>query len=126
MMDAKMAAHFVRTGSNLYHVVRFIEDQDRELTILREQIKSEAQMRLLAAKIKKGEVVIPPDALVFRDTGEDIEQGLKEELEQIKYAELGRLFAKCSVECEKENCRIDICDISKACRKRAELLEGEK
>jgi hypothetical protein len=51
----------------------------------------------------------------------------REYVSMIKYAELGWLFAKCSIECEKENCRIDICDIAEACQKRAELLgEGRQ
>jgi hypothetical protein len=49
-------------------------------------------------------------------------EAAKLSVKQETYAELGRLFAKCSIECEKESCRIDICDIAEACQKRAELL----
>lgn len=110
-----------------------IEQQEKELTLLREQRKEEIKMRLLAAKIKKGEIVIPPDALVFRDTAESIEQGLKEELEQIKYAELGRMAIE-AIEKDKEyfDCEFRVmfgdcisspgCKWFKVCQKRAELL----
>jgi hypothetical protein len=104
-----------------------------ELTLLREQRREEIKMRLFAAKIKKGEIVITPDAIVFKDTEEDIDRRIKECDEWEQLAELGRLslttramvcsnndFIKRGNACERH------CTNYKFCRLRAELLAGEK
>lgn len=112
-------------------IADFIEEQDRELTKLREQRKEEIKMRLLAAKMKKGEIVISPDSIVFKDTAEDIERRMKECDKWEQYADLGQLVTKypdgiCnSTQYDEKWSSCRQCRSLKACQKRAELLVKE-
>jgi predicted transcriptional regulator len=150
MMDAKKLVKILRdkTGeqdnngipvmiyvsSYIDEIADFIEQQDRELATLREQRKAEINMRLLAEKMKKGEIVIPPDAIVFTDTAESIEQNMKECEKWEQYAELGRLVVEekefCNHKYEDDDCmKWGSCSLGvmKICQKRAELLvEGRE
>ena len=117
--DNDIWTHHELTIVEAEEIAALIEQQEQELNTLHEQRKVEVQIRLLAAKMKSGEIKIPPDVLVFKDNGEDLERELREELEKEQYAELGRLAVWGADECGCDMCK-DCC-FDEFCRKYAEL-----
>lgn len=109
-------------------IADFIEQQEKEITTLRQYREEDIKMRLLANKLKNGEMKIKASGLVFKDNGEDLERELQEELKKIRYAELGRLVVNENI-CYwdgreySDSCPLNgKCDKNKICQKRAELL----
>lgn len=138
-LQAKLAAaeQEIERRGKLIESVQFDRDVEvgkrsaveKELTTLRQYREEDIKMRLLANKLKNGEIKINESGLVFKDNGDDLERELQEELEQIQYAELGRLamnLDECFCPCKygSEECGVYDCSESLQvfCKKRTELL----